>query len=88
MAGKAGRSGRRKSDVVMLTVATRLPQSEYDALEQYVRRKSMETLGNPDALAMAAVVRGLIKAVVDPGRADDAPPDPRPASKPRKNRST
>ncbi len=71
MTGKPGRGGRPKTTDKPRAYQLRLPTDEADAFDAYVRRKSEEAAGTPDALSAAAVLRGLVRAALGMGEADE-----------------
>lgn len=66
MTGKPGRGGRPRKIEKPRAYQLRLPPDEADAFDAYVRRKSEEAAGTPDALSAAAVLRGLVRAALGP----------------------
>lgn len=67
MSGKVGRSGRPAKIVRPRAFQVRLPEDEAEAFDAYVRRKSEEAAGTPDALSASTVLRGLVRAALGMG---------------------
>jgi hypothetical protein len=71
MTGKPGRGGRPKRTEKPRPYQLRLPPDEADAFDEYVKRKSEEAAGTPDALSAAAVLRGLVRAAIGLSEPDE-----------------